>query len=495
MAGLLLGVAMGFSFIALPVAAAPQWNASVADTHNGTWSLCPIQPRYPLPSAEAELQQALNLADAAMSQCLHSAPYYAWRGALQLVQGLTQQAAESLERALLLDPDLPGAQLDYAQALAALGDTATARELIGLLGQRPDLPVPLREVMRQRQGHADATAANASSRYTRVLLSTAWGYDSNLNNAPAASQLTLTFPQGNVQLPLEREFQPRAGGALLGSAQLQHIRAFDGQAVLLSADMRGRATADTSRTGYLQTDFAAQWLQAPDAAAQWIGRIAWGRLEFGSQHWLTTQRASLQRQWRLPLSGQEAGEMPASSCRASLGVDLENRQYPISPELNGRYAGGTASLFCMPSAQAAPAAAAAAEAAGWASGWSLAHYGLQLRWGQEHAQRDQRPGGRYDRLELALGGEVHWKGLRLGADYNWTRQGDSEGYSVLFDNNLRRNTLRHGLRLTVSRPLSNPAWSGALAFISLEASRQQSNIAAFAVRQSSISTGLRWELP
>lgn len=494
MAGLLLGAAVGLFSLARPAVAAPQlYAAASADAQAGAWSLCPIQPRYPLPASEAELQQALESADAAMSQCLHSAPYYAWRGSLQLVQGQLQQAAESLERALLLDPDLPGAQLDYAQALAALGDTATARELIGLLGQRSDLPAPLRELMLQHQPPPDA--ADASSRYTRVLLSTALGYDSNLNNAPAASQLTLTFPEGSVQLPLESEFRARAGGAMLASAQVQHIRTFGGQAVVLSADLRGRATAESSRTGYLHTDFAAQWLQAPDAAAQWMARVAWGRLEFGRQHWLTTQRASLQRQWRLPLPEQVAGAMPASSCRAALGVELENRQYPVSPELNGRYMGGSASLFCAPATQSAPAAALAVEAAGWASGWSVAHYGLQLRWGQEHAQHDLRPGGRYDRLELILGGEARLGRMRLGADYSWTRQDDSEGYSVLFDNSLRRNTLRHGLRLTLSRPLSNPAWRGAMAFVSLEASRQQSNIAAFAVRQNSISTGLRWELP
>ncbi|WP_280188470.1 tetratricopeptide repeat protein [Delftia sp. PS-11] len=463
-------------------------------TGSAAWSLCPVQPRYPLPATGAEQQQALEGADAAMPQCLHSAPYYAWRGALQLVLGRAQEAAESLERALLLDPDLPGAQLDYAQALATLGDLSTARELLEQLRQRPDLPVTLRALMQQDSRGAQAQAEAASS-YTRVQLSTAWGYDSNLNNAPAASQLALTLPQGSVLLPLDSAYRPRSGSAWLSTAQWQHIRAFDGQALLLSADLRGRATAESSRTGYLQGDFAAQWLQAPEAPSQWMARVAWGRLEFGSEHWLTTQRASLQHQWRLSPAGQEGALATGNVCRATLGLDLENRQYPISPELDGRYLGGAASLFCTPAAQAAPVAVESAEAAGWASGWSLAHYGLQLRWGQDHARSSTRPGGRYDRLELSLGGEARLGRLRLGADYSWTRQGDKDGYSPLFDNNLRRNTLRQGLRLTVSQPLADPAWRGALAFVSLEASRQQSNIAAFAMRQRAISAGLRWELP
>ena len=476
-------------------AAAPAGALADAGAGSAAWPLCPVQPRYPLPATEAAQQQALDNADAAMPQCLHSAPYYAWRGALQLVRGRVQEAAESLERALLLDPELPGAQLDYAQALAALGDLATARELLEQLRQRPDLPAPLREIMQRNARDAEARA-EASSRLTRLQLSTAWGYDSNLNNAPAASQLTLTLPQGSVLLPLDNDYRPRAGGALLSTAQWQHIRAFDGHALLLSADLRGRATADSTRTGYLQGDFAAQWLQAPEAPSQWMARVAWGRLEFGGAHWLTTQRASLQHQWRFaPGAAQAGGASAAGVCRATLGLDLENRQYPISTELNGRYLGGAASLFCTPAAQAAPVAVESAEAAGWASGWSLAHYGLQLRWGQDHARSDLRPGGRYDRMELSLSSEARLGTLRVGADYSWTRQGDREGYSPLFDNNLRRNTLRHGLRLTVSQPLTAPAWHGASAFVSLEASRQQSNIAAFAMRQRAISAGLRWELP
>lgn len=70
----------------------------------------------------AETQHAA----AAEKGCLEDAAFHAWRGATLLALGRSAEAIEPLERALLHDPDLPGAQLDLAQALAAEGDAASA---------------------------------------------------------------------------------------------------------------------------------------------------------------------------------------------------------------------------------------------------------------------------------------------------------------------------------------------------------------------------------
>jgi hypothetical protein len=432
------------------------------------------------------LQRLLQTADDALPHCLRDAAFYAWRGALQAALGQHAAAVESLERALLLDPDLPGAQLDYAQALMVLGDNASAQGLIEQLQQRPDLPAHLRPLLQQSlQALAPLDATAGASHW---LISTALGYDSNLNNAPAASQLTLTFPQGPVTLPLERAYRPQAGAAWLNTAQWQMAKPLGSQAVLFSAEVRARATASTGRTGYLQTDLAAYWLQAPEAPSQWLGRLAWGRLEFGGAHWLSSTRASLQHQWRLAPASSASGGAPRA-CRLGAGLELENRSYPISPELDGNYSGALASLHCGEAPQDGQAAAAASP--DW---FSRSQYGLQLRRGQDQARHSLRPGGRYDRTELRVNWEAPLGRARLAADYHWTHQSDSSGYSALFDSNSARRTRRHGARIMLSHPLAAPEWGGAEAFVALEASNQTSNMAAFVVRQHSITTGLRWKL-
>lgn len=439
--------------------------------------LCPVRPAYPLPGTLPALREALQQADEAMPHCLRNAAFYAWRGALQLVLSEPAAAAESLERALLLEPDLPGAQLDYAQALNALGDHLSARELLEQVNHRSDVPDYLRPILRQS---LQALAPERSDTFvSRWMLSTAWGQDSNLNNAPAAAQLTLTFPQGPVTLDLEKSSRPRSGGAWLNTVQWQTAKPLGESVLLLSAEARSRITADNGQTGYLQSDVSAFWLQAPEAPAQWLGRVSWGRLEFGGLNWLSTARASLQRQWRL-----EPGVLVQHGCRVGLGPELEDRRYPSSPEYNGLYAGALASLNCGDSF---PASAPA----GW---FAQPQYGVQLRWGRDEPRREARPGGRNDRIEVRLNWEARMQQGRLAADYSWTRQGDRSGYSPLFENNSVRNTYRQGLRLMYSHPLSQSMWKGAEAFVVLELTRQQSNLAAFEVRQQSLTSGLRWEL-
>ena len=74
-------------------------------------AVCPASPVYPLPVGAPALQILLTQINALAPLCRQHAPFYAWRGAVRLA--LRQPAAaEALERALLLDPTRPGAQLD-----------------------------------------------------------------------------------------------------------------------------------------------------------------------------------------------------------------------------------------------------------------------------------------------------------------------------------------------------------------------------------------------
>ena len=428
---------------------------------------CLIRPYYPLPVGSAALQGLLELLDAAASECARNAPYHAWRGAVLLAQNAPADAAETLERALLLDPDLPGAQLDYAQALIAMGDTASAVGLLRQLQNRNDLPLYLRPLLDN-----ELTALNPQAWRHRWTLSSAFGIDSNLNNAPAASQLTLTFPQGDITLPLAQSYQPHGGAAWLNHVQWVGARAAGEHLWLATAEVRARATADNAATGYVQSDFSVAWLQAPAAPAQWIGRAAMGRVDFGGQHLLDDFRVSALRQWRL------------DTCSAGLGMEAEQRHYPSGPELDGIYTGTLLTLQCnaLPDSTAAP------------KGWSQQYWNVQMRTGRDHARHADRPGGRYHRTEWRAQWGAQFGAVQLAAEYGYTRQNDQQGYSPLLVSNLARRTDRHGVRLMLSYPLPVDTWGGAEAFVALDANAQASNIPAFASRQRALSAGLRWQL-
>ena len=76
--------------------------------------------------------------------CDGNAFFHAFRGAQLLAQGQIEVAAIALEKALLLNPDLPGAQLDYAQALAQIGLKGSARAILNEVLQRPDIQPQLK---------------------------------------------------------------------------------------------------------------------------------------------------------------------------------------------------------------------------------------------------------------------------------------------------------------------------------------------------------------
>src|SRR3972149_4452029 len=86
------------------------------------------------------------------SECGRHAGYLAYRGAVLNALGRHEQAALLLEQALLFDPARAGAQIDYAEALAALGDAASAAALLRDVAARPDVPAPLRPQLALRLG-------------------------------------------------------------------------------------------------------------------------------------------------------------------------------------------------------------------------------------------------------------------------------------------------------------------------------------------------------
>lgn len=483
------GAGLGLCLALVGVPAQAQTSSRHADGLLIQPAACPVKPAYPLLADPASLQALQAELDAIASDCLHSAAFYAWRGALLLAQRHPAAAIEALERAMLLDPDLPGAQLDYVQALLGVGDIASARGLLAQLAQRPDLPTNLQPLLERALAATDPAAWR-----TRWVLTAALGSDSNLNNAPAANELTLTFPQGPVTLPLLESARPQSGAAALNIVQWQGLKPDGAQLWLLQAELRARHTAQAA-TRYQQADLSATWLQAPDAPRQWMVRSGLTHVDFGGQQLLQSARLSVLHQWQplgLPVIagvtgvavGRADGLVSGAACRPSTGAEVEVRRYPASPELEGRYTGLLAAVNCS-----------GADLADSPALLTQQLLGLQLRLGNDQAGSATRPGGSYRRAELRATWEARLGAWKANTDYNYTRQLDATGYSPLLAGNLARRISRHSLRAELARRLLAGWLLGAEGFVSLELNRQSSNLAAFESRQKSLYTGLRWSLP
>lgn len=445
---------------------------------------CPARPVYPLPNNQSSLESLLAQQNAMALSCLKDAGFYSWRGAVLLALRMPEAALEDLERALLLEPDLPGAKLDYAQALMETGDTLSARGLLEQLAERPDLPAHLQPLI--ARALSDLQPAHPLRDWrSRWVLTTALGADTNLNNAPTATELTLSFAQGPVTLPLQDSARPQRGGASLLAAQWQAVKPQGEHLWSLQADVRSRQTA-LATARYQQADLSAGWLQAPEAPSQWIARAGLTRVDMGGLALLRNVRASVLHQWQpRPLAMSEG---LGADCRRSLGVELERSRYPSTVESNGRYAGLVANVSCVGTDDLA---------AQGLFGRQQVHF--QLRRGSDHALDAARAGGNYLRTEFRAVWEAMSGPYKWNADYGYTRQSDGAGYSPLLQNNLRRTASRHSLRLELSRALPRSAttsWTnGAEMFVSAETSRQNSNLDAFLSNQSALYIGMRWTLP
>ena len=150
-------------------------------------------------SLEAELS-------ALVEQCSDSAEFFALLGATQLQIGDLLRANESLELALLLDPQNGSALFDYAELLNQQGQTLNAIELGEQLLSREDLPGALEELIveRLRTWRRARTEQNFG-------LGISLGYDNNLNSAPSNDSLALTLSGRSVVLDVAPEFQATSG--------------------------------------------------------------------------------------------------------------------------------------------------------------------------------------------------------------------------------------------------------------------------------------------
>lgn len=420
----------------------------------GAQGKCPGGPDEPVPASISEL----NRLDADLAQhadaCARDAPFLAYRGAVLLALGRPVEAASMLELSLLLAPDVPVTQIDYARALTQLGEAISAASIWRSLLGRADLPPHLRPEIESRLASLARIPAESTAWRQRREVSLRAGYDSNLNSASSLRELTLLFPDVGITLPIAPAAQPVDGGAAWLDGRWQAARVFAGERELeLRGELRLRGAFDTPGVGYRTVDLEATGHQRI-AGGVWSASVGVNDVLFGGEHLYRALRSSLQRTW--------AGDL----CAHRAGADLEWRQYPVSRALDGRYAGLGAGLAC-----------------GLPSGPVV---GLTLRAGLDDPIHT-RPGGAQIRSEARLQASYPWQGGTFQGLLGWQGERDRDGYSPLLAGGIPRSVRRLTLSLEWSRPI-NTNWLGTVA---AEAVEQRANLPLFELRGVSIQAGVK----
>lgn len=416
---------------------------------------CPGNQEQAWPDENQALQFD-QLLESATTTCGHDPAFLAFRGAWLLIRGDAEQAAIFLERALMLNPDLAGAQVDYASALAATGERASAMALWNDLLQRNDLPASVRQQIQVRMAQPEATAPTP---WTVSLGVTARvGHDTNLNGAPLGDQLTLTLPDGDALLALGEAYRSRPGLAALIDLRLAGQRPLTPQtSVLLSLDARQRE-APSSRYQQFESGLALMNAWSPKNTT--VLGVNATTMHYEGQHILDAQRLLL---------AYDRSALTPLGCKLRLGFEYEVRRYPVSVRLNGRYAGALAQWQC--------ATADLYTSAG-------------LRLGMDHADDVDRAGGNQRRQELKLQFVAPFGSVRIDGEFSHAINQDASSYSPVLAQGAVRWQKRQFYKIELSKPLS----ARSSLFVAAESIRQSSNLSLFESKGTTFWLGTRVQL-
>jgi hypothetical protein len=416
---------------------------------------------------EASLAQLAEWSDA----CDDNAFFHAYLGAQLLAQGQTEAAAVSLEKALLINPDLPGAQLDYAQALALSGLKGSARAILSHVLQHPDIQPGLKAQLSTAQ-IADlprqAALGSSSSWQWNGLLQTSYGRESNLNSASYTDTLTLYLSNGPVTLGLTDNAKPITGDAFKTTAVIQGVlRGFGGHELLVNAAASSKTGAASVGGNNRTTDGALKYslpMLAGNASGVW--QLAAGSTQF----WVSNQAAYQDQGLQLKFAWDSLG----AACKWAPAIGRIEQKFPQSVTLNGMYTYSRLDWVCKSIKK------------------QETH--ISVGAGQDKMQGSGRPGGNRLRTELLVRHEqivstpfLSSASGQLSAWLRYAQSQDKLAYSELLGD-LKSNTKRLDLGLGYWVPVAKQ-WS---AGINLEVTSQNSNNTLFNLKNSVVHFGLRW---
>lgn len=360
-----------------------------------------------------------------LPRCLQETSYFALLGAAQLNTGNLNSALESLERALLLDPNNGGAQIDYAQALYLRGDLFSALAMNRQILGREDLPEDLAPSLQQRQQQWQGLTRQTQWHGDLLL-----GYDNNLNGAPSPSDITLTLSGEDVTLPLNPEFQPKEGPYLNGRLGMRYRQLAPEHQHNVVAELRGRVSDDAA-SDMLQFDARYAFIK-PNAVHSWQAVAGISHLMFGGTPLYTAAE----------VGGRYMPSFQFARCRPYSAAAAQHQLFHNQSSLNAIESKASLGLNCIRDTNIGQQQ--------WTPEFS-ALYNDPIR---NRRSGGSRLGWQFNldwRLQLPDGSPL--KGS-LMSQINHTEMMDQTGYSPLLEDNARRKVRRSYLLIQYNHPLS-----------------------------------------
>ena len=432
---------------------------------------------------------------ARLPDCQRSVPFLTQLGQLLNARGRYFEALDHLERALLLDPNLPQAQLDYAIALAGSGDLLSARLLLDSILAQNDLPPELRRTLLQARqrlanpgGLVAAGKADAAGNLLAVGFSASLrqGRDSNLLGTPSISSLELTFPGDVVVVQLADSNAPRAGSYTRADAKLELSHQTPGAGRWeLAASHMVRTSPAVPEANTRQSELVIEYSQPigqrngqknGHSSGPWGGYLGTSLVNIttdGGTHY-ASQGLVTGLQWAQQTTPSTPMPLPTpvrNTCSARAGLEWQNRDLSSNPILSSSYAGSSAHWAC--------------------SVTGGGQWQISAKSGLDRPRDPERPGG--EQAVASLRGITLWplSSLQLAgsvlveAEVSTSR--DSTGYSPLLDNAAVRSSRRVTTRLEYQRALG----ARLLGTLGAEWSTQHSNLALFRVQSWGSYAALR----
>jgi tetratricopeptide (TPR) repeat protein len=421
----------------------------VASSSNASAECPDLTPYYP--AADVNWPSLSQQLEPMSSECLESSEFYALLGAAKLNSGNIADAFESLERALLLEPENGGAQMDYAQALYLQGQLFSALEINDALLAREDLPSNLQAIILQREQTWRALTSERSAQLDILA-----GYDNNLNGAPDPSQLTLTLSGEPIVLLLNEEFRPKSGPYMnfrLGGRYRQ--LAADYQHNWLT-ELRGRLSED-SESDLLQVDSRYAFIK-PGRRQSWQVSTGISHLQFGGSSLYTGADISARYQRASSLS-----------CKPYYQMATQYQSFHNQRQLNALESKAGIGLTCPRS-----------------SSWGNHQFSTELSLLSNTATESERPGGDRNGWQASFDWQIDLPLGEFRSQLGYTQLNDTDGYSPLLANGAERWLRRSYLLLQYRRPL----FEGTTLLVNMFHQDQRSNLELFQTVDSTIEIGI-----
>ena len=386
-------------------------------------------------------------------QCLLSSPYFALLGAAQLNAGRLPEAIESLERALLLDPENGAAMVDYAQALLEDGQLFAAIEANRLVLTRDDAPAGLVAQLRARQRDWGAL-----TRQTSYQIDLVGGFDDNLNGGPDEDLISLTLAGQPILLTLSQGL--RAASGPFGNARLlvRHRQLAPDRQHDFLGQISGRISEDTA-SDILQT--TARYSQTILAGQRsWQLGAGLSHLAFGGNPLFTGVDTRLRYQLR-----------QSGRCRPFFGGALQHQIWHGQSVLNGLESKLSVGSNCA------------------SVGTTNQRFGLEGGVLYNAAGKSNRLGSDRVGWQIRLQWQVSVAGGSIYTQLDHTSLRDQTGYSQLLSDNARRRVSRNSVLVQYRRSIDA---AGADLLINLYHQDQESSLGLFQTEDTSLEFGLSW---